>query len=197
MSDDIISQIEQEVKRDMKDNDGSHDWNHICRVRRLALFIAKKENITDLVSVELGALLHDYIDPKYVEKKDENRRIMRIGGLINNLDVVTQNKVISIMTNVGFSKEKNNDTKSCDIFPELRCVRDADKLDAIGAVGIARTFIYGGTKGLTISQVKQHFNDKLLRLIKMLYFNSSILIAQKRHQYMVDFYKQLVAEMEM
>ncbi|WP_397364303.1 HD domain-containing protein [Olleya sp. R77988] len=210
----LIETTKAFVKETLKDAEGGHDWFHIERVYNNALLISKNEKADKLV-VKLGALLHDIADSKF--HNGDSTIGPKIAGaflLKQNVDSATINHVIKIIENISYSSniEKPSNFKSL----ELDVVQDADRLDALGAIGIARTFNYGGFKdrviynpdikpNLEMSKAEykastaptiNHFYEKLLLLKDKMNTKTGKQIAKKRHDYMVDFLKQFYAEWE-
>lgn len=199
------------VKEQLKNAEGGHDWFHIERVYKNALLIAKNENVDKLV-VALGALLHDIADSKF-HNGDETvgPRIAREFLFDINVDSAVIEHVIQIIENISF--KGGNETQKFK-SPELDVVQDADRLDAIGAIGIARTFNYGGFKNraiynpdvkpnLTMSKAEykvsetptiNHFYEKLLLLKDRMNTKTGSKIANDRHQYMMLYLEQFYAE---
>ena len=140
----IIEATKEFVKETLKNAESGHDWFHTLRVYNNARLIAKSESV-DLYIVALGALLHDIADSKF-HNGDDNiaPRVARKFLVQHNVDSFVIDSVIDIINNISFNKslETNNKTNSI----ELDVVQDADRLDAIGAIGIARCFNYGGFK---------------------------------------------------
>jgi uncharacterized protein len=201
------------VKQQLENAEGGHDWFHIERVYKNALLIAKEEDC-NLTVVKLAALLHDIADSKF-HGGDESvgpktaRTFLESENVSE--DVITH--VIAIIENISFKGgnfEKKFNSK------ELEIVQDADRLDAIGAIGIARTFNYGGFKNralynpeiapnltMTKDEYKNneaptinHFYEKLLLLKDKMNTTTGKQIAQDRHRYMEDFLEQFYAEWE-
>ena len=163
-----ISIVEEWVKHELRQMDGSHDWWHIHRVRNNALAIARFERpegadpAFDLV-VELAALVHDVCDWKYSGDPEAGTRAIArdVAGMIRTITDHHPNvlkRVLNVVQGVGFKDELPSHAESDetrdeairakrDLPLELKVVQDADRLDAIGAIGIARTFCYGGAKG--------------------------------------------------
>ena len=163
-----IAFVEEWVKHELRQMDGSHDWWHIHRVRNNALAIARKERpggsdpAFDIV-VELAALVHDVQDWKYSGDPDAGTRAIArdVAGMIRTITDHHPNvlkRVLNVVQGVGFKDELPSHAESDetrdeairakrDLPLELKVVQDADRLDAIGAIGIARTFCYGGAKG--------------------------------------------------
>ena len=144
----IISRTIEFVKVELEGAEGGHDWWHIYRVWKTARTIAKGENVNLLV-VELGALLHDIADSKF-HNGDESVGPRKARAFMECLSIDSEviEHVIKIIQNISF---KSSMSAELDFYSEeLAVVRDADRLDAIGAVGIARTFNYGGFKNYSI-----------------------------------------------
>jgi len=160
-----IAFVEEWVKHELRQMDGSHDWWHIHRVRNNALAIARKEGPGGLggldpafdIVVELAALVHDVQDWKYSGDPDAGTRAIArdVAGMIRTITDVYPDvlrRVLNVVQRVGFKDELGEAKKSKKASPsdlplELKVVQDADRLDAIGAIGIGRTFCYGGAKG--------------------------------------------------
>jgi uncharacterized protein len=201
------------VKDQLKTAEGGHDWFHIERVYRNALLIAESETC-NIEIVKLGALLHDIADSKF-HNGDETvgPKTARIFLERQNVSEEITNHVINIIENISF-KGGNFDKKFNSI--ELEIVQDADRLDAIGAIGIARTFNYGGFKNrqiynpaiapkLTMSKEEyknsdaptlNHFYEKLLLLKDKMNTETGKKIALERHKFMENFLSQFYAEWE-
>lgn len=199
------------VKQQLAGAEGGHDWFHILRVYNNALQISSSENVDTLV-VALGALLHDIADSKF-HGGDETigPKVAREFLFKLNVDSAVIEHVIKIIENVSF---KGGKEKQEFRSPELNVVQDADRLDAIGAIGIARAFSYGGFKdrGLYDPEIKpdlnmtkaeyksstaptiNHFYEKLLLLKDRMNTKTGQRIATERHLYMEGFLKQFYAE---
>lgn len=211
MTENIISNTIVFVKEQLKGAEGGHDWFHIERVYKNALLIANGEDC-DITVVQLGALLHDIADSKF-HNGDETvgPRVAREFLEQQNADEATIEHVIKIIDNISF-KGGNFEKKFKSI--ELDIVQDADRLDALGAIGIARAFNYGGFKGralhdpgitpnLNMSKEEykasaaptlNHFYEKLLLLKDKFNTESGKKIAEGRHKYMEDFLTQFYGE---
>jgi len=208
----IIEATKTFVKTTLKDAEGGHDWFHTERVYNNALLISKGETVDELV-IALGALLHDIADSKFNDGDDTvGPKIAGEFLLKQNVSTKVINHVIKIIENVSFSS--NIDNASEFKSKELEVIQDADRLDALGAIGIARTFNYGGFKNralynpdikpnlnLTKDEYKKstaptinHFYEKLLLLKDKMNTKTGRKIAEERHNYMVDFLKQFYAE---
>jgi len=201
------------AKKELENTEGGHDWFHVERVYKNALLISKTEEV-DILVVSLGALLHDIADSKFY-KGDET-----IGPKKSRNFLETQNvsekiitHIIKIIENISF---KGGNKKQVFYSNELAVLQDADRLDAIGAIGIARCFNYGGFKDrklydpeiapnlqMTPAEYKSstaptinHFYEKLLLLKDKMNTQTGKEIAQKRHEYMEGFLKQFYGEWE-
>ena len=141
----IINQTISYVKSTLQGAEGGHDWFHIERVWKNAKLIAKSENV-DLFIVELGALLHDIADAKFYEG-DENIGPAKAKEFLQHLKIDTSiiDHIVSIIENISFKNSLESGAKKFH-SKELDVIQDADRLDAIGAIGIARCFNYGGFK---------------------------------------------------
>jgi uncharacterized protein len=201
------------VKEQLKDAEGGHDWFHIERVYKNSLAIAKTEKC-DLLICQLGALLHDIADSKF-HNGDEKIGPKTARNFLESQNVSAEiiQQVILIIENISF--KGGNFQKTFNSI-ELQIVQDADRLDAIGAIGIARTFNYGGFKNRTIynPEIKSnltmskeeyknseaptinHFYEKLLLLKDKMNTESGKIIAQKRHIFMESFLEQFYEEWE-
>ena len=201
------------VKEQLKNAEGGHDWFHIERVYKNTLAIAKTENC-DLLVCQLGALLHDIADSKF-HNGDEEIGPKKARKFLESHDVTEKiiQQVILIIENISF--KGGNFQKTFNSI-ELQIVQDADRLDAIGAIGITRTFNYGGFKNRTIynPEIKpnltmskeeyknskaptiNHFYEKLLLLKDKMNTESGKKIALKRHEFMETFLEQFSEEWE-
>lgn len=210
---DIINKTITFVKEQLHNAEGGHDWFHIERVYKNSLLIAKEENC-NLQIVQLGALLHDIADSKF-HNGDESvgPKMARTFLESQNVEQEVTNHVINIIENISF-KGGNFEKKFNSI--ELDIVQDADRLDALGAIGIARTFNYGGFKNRTLydpeiapntqmtteeykrsqAPTLNHFYEKLLLLKDKMNTETGKKIAQERHRYMEGFLAQFYAEWE-
>ena len=202
------------VKETLKDAEGGHDWFHIERVFNNSILIARSEKV-DLLVVSLGALLHDIADAKFHDG-DESVGPKMAEVFLASLDVKknTITHVVNIINHISYknSLEKEREVKFNSI--ELQVVQDADRLDAIGAIGIARAFNYGGFKNRTMhnpdippnlkmnkSDYKKskaptinHFYEKLLLLKDKMNTETGKQLAGQRHEYMLDFLEQFYRE---
>jgi uncharacterized protein len=209
----IIDQTIKFVKKELQNAEGGHDWFHIERVYRNALLISKTENVDRFV-VSLGALLHDIADAKFHEG-DETVGPKRARDFLISEGVQDEiiSQVIAIIKNISF---KGGNKEQTFFSKELNVVQDADRLDAIGAIGIARCFNYGGFKNRKLYDPKvkpnlkmtpkeyknstaptiNHFYEKLLLLKNKMNTETGKKIAQKRHYFMEEFLTQFYGEWE-
>lgn len=207
MSRENIELVEKFVKEHLSGFDCGHDWWHISRVRSLAVYIQEAEKMGDRIIIELGALLHDIGDSKFRKHGDEDPEKI-ISDLLRSLNADEEQiaGVVQINRHISFSSGESNIKKS----NELMIVQDADRLDAIGAIGIARAFSYGGFRNNPIylpddnNEVKEgpgtdkstiaHFYDKLLKLKDMMNTGTGKKIAEDRHRVLEDFLEEFYQE---
>ncbi len=210
---DIIQDTIAFVKQKLEKAESGHDWFHVERVYKNALLIAKEENCNVIV-VKLGALLHDIADSKFHDGDETiGPKIAQDFLISKNIEESIIEQVTDIIKNISFKGGNfENNTKTI----ELEIVQDADRLDAIGAIGIARAFNYGGFKNRTIynpeiapnmhmdkEQYKKsdaptinHFYEKLLLLKDKMNTAAAKKIAQRRHDFMERFLAQFYSEWE-
>ena len=211
MNETLIERTSAFVKQQLTNAEGGHDWFHIERVYKNSLLIAKAEPVNLLV-VQLGALLHDIADSKF-HNGDETLgpKIARDFLISENVDKIIIEHVIKIIENISF---KGGNFHSSFTSTELHVVQDADRLDAIGAIGIARTFNYGGFKNraiydpnippklnMTPKEYKQstaptinHFYEKLLIIKDKINTPTGKKIAKQRHEFMKLYLNQFYNE---
>ncbi len=209
----IISQTEEFVKETLSNAEGGHDWWHIYRVRKLAVRIGREEN-ADLFVVQLAALLHDIADTKFYDGDEEvGPRMAK--EFLTRLDVSKSiiEHVDAIIRNMSF--HKTFEGKKFDSV-EFQVVQDADRLDAIGAIGIARTFNYGGHKNFPLydpaiqpekylnkeayknskAPTLNHFYEKLFLLKDLMNTQTGKRMAEGRHRFMEEFVERFLKEWE-
>jgi len=201
------------VKEELEEAEGGHGWFHIERVYRNSLHIAKTEKVDTLV-VSLGALLHDIADSKFHEG-DESVGPKKAKAFLDKLDVSEElvNQIVKIIENISF---KGGNKVLSFTSQELKVIQDADRLDAIGAIGIARCFNYGGFKNRKLydpniapnlhmspaeykaskTPTVNHFYEKLLFLKDKMNTETGKRIAEQRHTYMEEFLSQFYSEWE-
>ena len=208
----IIEKTKLFAQKELENAEGGHDWFHILRVYNTALLISKNEAVDSFI-VALGALLHDIADSKFYNGDEtvgpQKAHAFLLENKVNS-KVITH--VINIIKHVSF-KGGHTDSSAFSSL-ELAVVQDADRLDAIGAIGIARTFNYGGFKNrklydpsipvhlqMTKAEYKastaptiNHFYEKLLLLKDKMNTKTAQKIALSRHAFMEEFLNQFYAE---
>ena len=209
----IRNKAEKFAKETLKGDCTGHDWHHIERVRKIALYIGKKEK-ADLFIIDLASLLHDVGDYKFTGG-DEKKGPKIIKDFLISIDTGEDiiEEVCNIIEKLSF---KGAGVASVPETLEGKIVQDADRLDAIGAIGIARTFAYGGYKGQEIynPEIKpylhknfeeykekktttiNHFYEKLLLLKDIMNTKTAKKIAEKRHSIMKEFLDNFHSEWE-
>jgi len=203
-----LTKTESYIRNHFENEGSGHDWWHIHRVRNVALKLAGNEGGNKFI-IEMAALLHDLDDWKL----NGNSRISKTTQWLDDLGISNSEKteILEIIEQVSF---KGAGVENNAILLEAKIVQDADRLDAIGAIGIARTFAYGGSKGRLIYHPEiepelhndfeeykkntaptiNHFYEKLLLLKDLLNTDSAREMAIKRHQFMKDFLAQFYDE---
>lgn len=206
-----VARIAAKVENLFRGEGTGHDWWHIERVRRLAMHIGKNE-VADLLVVELGALLHDVADYK-LHGGDVVKGMKLVREWLKEEefpdDIVAD--VVQIVENVSY---QGADVPDVPLSPEGWVVRDADRLDAIGAIGIARTFAFGGNRNRPLYDPEippvmhnnfesykgsnaptiNHFYEKLLLLKDRMHTETAKAMANERHQFMEEFLNRFYAE---
>lgn len=199
------------VKEKLKGAEAGHDWFHIERVWKLSKKISEKEG-GNIEVIELSALLHDIADPKF-HNGDETLATKISSEFLKSIKVEENiiNQVLYIIENISF---KNREESHQNPSLELQIVQDADRLDAIGAIGIARTFNFGGFKNnlmyhpdiqpkLNMSKEEykksngttiNHFYEKLLLLKGLMNTETAKKIASERHDFMLKFLDEFYKE---
>jgi len=211
---DLIAETKAFVKSVLQNAEGGHDWFHTERVYKNALLIVQSEPV-DQTIVELAALLHDVADSKF-NNGDETvgPRMAREFLFGKNVDSIIIEHVVNIVEHMSF---KNSlDSKQNFTSKEMEVVQDADRLDAIGAIGIARCFNYGGFKNRALYNPEvppnlqmskdeykaangptiNHFYEKLLLLKDRMNTKTAQRLASSRHQFMLDYLNQFYKEWE-
>ena len=203
-----IEKCEHLVKDIYLHFDASHDFQHIERVRHNAQMISKEEGLVRLDIIELAVLLHDVSDVKYSGNEGKAKETAILDQL--QLSPTDRQWIVDIIESVSFSGGHEKEALSI----EAKIVRDADRLDAIGAVGIARTFAFGGAKGrklydwsetarMNMSEQEYrlketssvtHFYEKLLLLKDLMVTETGKKLALQRHEFMLTFIDQLKIE---
>ena len=207
----IIDNIREFVKTELLHSEGGHDWFHAERVWKTARIIARAEKVNMFI-VAAGALLHDIGDHKFTDG-DESIGLLKARTLLEKLSVdpAAIDHIEKIMSNISF---KGGNFKQDFFSLELAVVQDADRLDALGAIGIARAFNYGGFKGrelynpaikpvtaMTVQQYQKsisptinHFYEKLLLLKDRMNTDTGKQLALQRHRFMELYLEQFFRE---
>jgi uncharacterized protein len=205
-----IEELKSILKRVYKNESTGHDWYHLERVRKNALLIAEKEQISHTYIIEAAALLHDVPDEKLTSSEEEGNQ--RLNGFISLLSLEDDEKaeLLGIIHSISYKGGHEKQLTSLN----AKIVRDADRLDAIGAIGIARTFAYGGSIGqslydpeigirphMTLGEYRKgkstsihHFYEKLLKLKNLMCTETGKKLAEERHMYMLEFLEQFNKE---
>ena len=207
----IIQKTIEFVKNELSGIEAGHDWEHVKRVWKLAKHIAETEKV-DVFVVELGALLHDIADSKF-HGGSEDIGPEKAANFLSSLyvDEVVIDQVVKIIKNISYKGGNHvQEFKS----PELDVIQDADRLDAMGAIGIARTFNFGGYKNRPLydpeikpdlnmdketykqrlSPTINHFYEKLFLLKDRMNTAEGKRLAQDRHSFMVEFVDRFFEE---
>lgn len=209
----LIREVESYIKTRFQSEGTGHDWWHIHRVRNNAIHIAKAEN-ADVAKTELGALLHDIADHKFHDHDLEagpNATMHLLNELGASIDL--QKTMAQLVREISFKGAKVETPVSS---LEAACVQDADRLDAIGAIGVARAFAYGGAHDRLLHHpdskpelhddflayaksegpTTAHFYEKLLLLKDRMQTETGKRLAEARHHYMEGFLQQFYDEWE-
>ena len=177
----LISDAKEYIAKLFEGHSDGHDLDHSLRVFSNAVAIARKEPPCDLETVALAALLHDADDHKLFDTvNNQNARTFLES---HNVDSDKIEFICTIINSVSFSKNRG---KTPDAI-EGKIVQDADRLDAMGAIGIARTFAYGGKHGRPLDDGIEHFHEKLLLLKDEMNTQTARELAESRHAFLEEF----------
>ena len=188
MNEQLISEAKRYIEGLFAGHSDGHDAAHSLRVFSNAMKIAENEAECDIEAVALAALLHDADDHKLFDTKDnENARAFLNGHGItgSKADFICQ-----IINSVSFSRNRGRKPETI----EGKIVQDADRLDAMGAIGIARTFAYGGKQGRSLEDGIKHFHEKLLLLKDELNTDPARRMAAERHRFLEEFIEHFNSE---
>lgn len=206
----LIVTTEKFVRSELGEDATGHDWYHVDRVRRNALHICKKEMTGDPFIIEIAALLHDIPDEKLNESVAAGRAKLSSYFQTIALPEKDRNHITEIIESISYKGGR----RTALLSVEAKIVQDADRLDAIGAIGIARAFAYGGKKGqpiydpsiavreeMTVEEYRKgkstsihHFYEKLLKLKDLMNTNTAKKLAVSRQQMMAEFLEQFYQE---
>lgn len=205
----VVAATEAFVRERLANHGAGHDWYHTERVTRLARRLAEAEG-ADVFVVHLAALLHDIADFKFSGDEEASGRQAADWLAGQGVEASVIAHVVNIINSLSFKSVDQPRMRTL----EGQCVQDADRLDALGAIGIARTFAYGGWKGtpmydparpprlgMTAEEYRahlgtsvNHFYEKLLHLRDLMNTPTARQLAEVRHQYMVEFLARFEAE---
>ena len=181
---DTIDAAKEYIERLFAGNADGHGLDHSIRVYKNAMLLAETEPTADRFIVALSALLHDADDYKLFQT--ENNANARNFLKSANVDSETTDRICEVINSVSFSKNRGKKPETI----EGQIVQDADRLDAIGAIGIARTFAFGGKHNRSLESSIDHFHEKLLLLKDMLNTEKAKELAENRHRFMEQFLKE-------
>ncbi|MEH7305034.1 HD domain-containing protein [Neobacillus drentensis] len=210
MKNQIIEQTKIYVRNELGEDATGHDWFHVDRVRLNALHICKKEKAGDPFIIEMAALLHDISDEKLNESSEKGEEKLKLFLRTLPLTDNDQKHIKQIIATISFKGGQHTNLTTI----EAKIVQDADRLDAIGAIGIARAFAYGGKKGqpiydpsikvrneMSIEEYRKgkstsihHFYEKLLKLKDLLNTETALKMAESRQLMMETFLEQFYQE---
>ena len=181
---DTIDAAKEYIERLFAGNADGHGLDHSIRVYKNAMLLTETEPTADRFVVALSALLHDADDYKLFQT--ENNANARNFLKSANVDPETTDRICEVINSVSFSKNRGKKPETI----EGQIVQDADRLDAIGAIGIARTFAFGGKHNRSLESSIDHFHEKLLLLKDMLNTEKAKELAENRHRFMEQFLKE-------
>ena len=184
----LIRNAKDYIRELFAGNSDGHDLDHSLRVYSNAMTIAETESDCNIEVVALAALLHDADDHKLFDTEENSNAVSFLKS--NGVDNEEIEFIVRIINSVSFSKNKGQKPDSL----EGMIVQDADRLDAMGAIGIARTFAYGGKHGRSLESSIDHFHEKLLLLSDGLNTSKAREMAAPRHTFLESFIEQLNAE---
>lgn len=188
MNDAVIAAAIRYIHELFRNNSGGHDAAHTLRVYRNAMRIAESEPDCDREIVALAALLHDADDHKLFHTENNNNARAFLAG--QQIGAAETERICQAVNAVSFSQNRGRRPET----PEGKIVQDADRLDALGAIGIARTFAYGGEHGRTLDSSVEHFYEKLLLLKDEMNTETARRMAEVRHAFLEQFLKEYEEE---
>lgn len=187
----ILEQVRDFVSAHMDSNDPAHDSGHIRRVVKLALELCRPYPHANVFRVQLLAWLHDMND----DKLDSNVGLRAIGDFLKSIGTDPED-VAFVLQALPYISYRKHPKLPPETPLEICIVQDADRIDAMGAIGIARTFAYGGAGGRSLENSLAHFDEKLLRLYDLLNTEQARKIAKPKHDFLCAFYAQFQSEQQ-
>ena len=184
----IFKETEDFVHRAMAENDAAHDAQHLSRVVNIAMQLAERAG-ADMFRARMLALLHETND----DKLSSNLGLSAVEEFLKKQGLPRE-EIDFLLMGIPYISYRKHPKLSPDIPLEIRIVQDADRIDAMGAVGIARTFAYGGAKGRTLEDSLAHFDEKLLKLYDLLSTPEAKELAAPRYAFLKGFYQQFQTE---
>ena len=197
--DEILRMTEDFAKDYMKTYDDSHSFEHVIRVKNMATKIALSENLSEeqIFIIQLSALTHDINDSKYRDIEETQQNILRnfFSNLIEDKDIIEN--IVNISCNVSLSVElSNNNYNTCNNCIELDCVRDADRIDSLGSIGISRYFTFGIVKNKsTINEIITNIENRTNKIMNNIKTNMGIIISYETYKiikiFIEDYYNSI------
>ena len=187
----IIKETEKFVKNYMKSYDESHDYNHVIRVKNLALTIAKKEKLDEIskFKIIIASLCHDIGDNKYTDDTNEQRRVL-FNFFKDKLDNKIIEEIIYVCTYTSLSKEMANYDKIDNTNKILKCVQDADRIESLGSMGISRYFIYGiRKKNSNLDEIINNIKNRTKLIMRHIKTGYGIKKAKRKYKIIKKFIK--------
>ena len=185
----ILKKVQAFVLATMDDNDPAHDATHVQRVVTTALEICRAYPGANVFRVLLLAWLHDMND----DKLDSNIGIGAVVDFLRRIDT-PEDEIAFVVSGLPYISYRKHPKLDAKMPLEIRIVQDADRIDAMGAIGIARTFAYGGARGRTLQDSLAHFDEKLLLLYDLLSTEEAKKIAKPRYDLLRSFYQAFHTE---
>ena len=185
----ILQKTEEFVRCQMEKNDAAHDSGHILRVVRLTRQLCRAYPQADPFRTELLAWLHDMNDDKLASNVGQ----ASVAGFLQSIGI-SEEEICFIREALPYISYRKHPRLSPQIPLEIRIVQDADRIDAMGAIGVARAFAYGGAKNRSLEDSLAHFDEKLLLLYDLLSTEEARRIALPRYEFLKAFYAQFSAE---
>lgn len=187
----IMAKVRAFAQEAMAGNDSAHDSGHVERVARLARSLCADCAGADLFRTELLAWVHDLSDDKLASNLGSGS----VAAFLTQIGTPAED-VRFVLEGMPYISYRKYPKLSPDAALEVRLVQDADRMDAMGAIGIARTFAYGGAKGRSLEDSLAHFDDKLLKLYDLLSTDAAREMARSRRDFLRQFYEQFLRERE-